>query len=224
MGSVFSGHLALDGINDRGAEHFRTVADGHQRSFGAPLPVMGTEDVLRGSKPASTRKSSPRKRRAVAAKEPEIPDRSSVYRGMSPEEARAAYHADAQAMIRMGYAPDSEQWATVLEHVLTVRYVYAPARRAAVLAALEEIGREPANAAPEPAAARPSMLRRTIDLGQRLPLELKLPVGGIAGLLVGVALCLLVGLISGDRPDTITLFGFGVIGMVLGTALSLIPD
>ena len=143
---------------------------------------------------------------------------------MSPEAARAAYHADAQAMIRMGYAPESEQWATVLEHVLTVRYVYAPARRAAVLAALEEIQSEPANATPEPPAVQPNIVRRTIDLGGRLPLELKLPVGGIAGLLVGVAVCLLIGLLSGDRPDTITLFGFGVIGMVLGTAVSLIPD
>ena len=177
-----------------------------------------------GKRKSTPRKSTPRKPRAAPAKEPEVADRSSVYRGISPEEARAAYHADARVMSRMGYAPDAEQWSTVLEHVLTVRYVFAPSRQPAVLAPLEEIESEPANAAPEPAHARPNLLRRTIGLGERLPLELKLPVGGIAGLLVGLALCLLVGLVSGDQPDTIALLGFGVIGMVLGTALGLIPD
>lgn len=191
---------------------------------GAPLPAMSTEEVLGGAMAAGVRKSTPRKRRAAPAKEPAVADRSSVYRGSSPEEARATYHADARVMSRMGYAPDAEQWSTVLEHVLTVRYVYEPSRQPAVLAALEEIEGERPNKAPEPADGPPNLLRRTIDLGQRLPLELKLPVGGIAGLLVGVALCLLVGLVSGDHPDTVTLVGFGVIGMVLGTALGLLPD
>jgi hypothetical protein len=195
---------------------------------------MGTDDALGRSMATGKMNSTPRKRavrtptarksRAAPVKAPEVADRSSVYRGISPEEARAAYYADARVMSRMGYAPDAEEWSTVLEHVLTVRYVFAPSRLPAVLAALDEVESEPANAGPEPAEAPPSLLRRTIGLGERLPLALKLPVGGVAGLLVGLVVCLLVGFVSGDRPDTITLLGFGVIGMVLGSALGLIPD
>jgi hypothetical protein len=142
---------------------------------------------------------------------------------VSPDEARAAYHADALAMIRMGYAPESEEWSTVLEHVLTVRYAFAPKQGPAVLAALEEIEGEAPGKPPEP-ASQPNVLRRAIGRGQGLPLELKLSVGGIAGTLVGLAICLLLAVISGDTPDTISLFGFGVIGMVLGSALGLVPD
>ena len=126
-------------------------------------------------------------------------------------------------MIRMGYAPESEEWSTVLEHVLTVRYAFAPKQGPAVLAALEEIEGEASDAPPEP-ASQPNVLRRAIGLGQRLPLALRLSVGGIAGTLIGLALCFLLAAISGDTPDTISLFGFGGIGMVLGSALGLVPD
>jgi hypothetical protein len=138
-------------------------------------------------------------------------------------EATAAYHADAVAMARMGYAPESEEWSTVFEHVLTVRYVFAPTRGPAVLAALHEIEAEALGTPPEP-APKPNILRRATGLAHGLPMELKLSVGGFAGTLVGLGLCLLVAVISGDTPDTISLFGFAVIGMVLGSVLGLVPE
>ena len=49
-----------------------------------------------------------------------------MYRGDTREAAEAAYHADAHVMARMGFAPSSEDWSSVLQEVLTVRYVYAP--------------------------------------------------------------------------------------------------
>lgn len=168
-------------------------------------------------------KPTARKRSAAPTKAAEVVERSSVYRGSSLDEARAAYHADARAMGRMGYAPTSEEWSTVLEHVLTVRYVYEPERRPAILAALDEIEAEPKGGPPEPPPAPPKPFERPINVWHALPLELRLSVGGIAGLLIGLALLLVVGLLSGDSPDIVSVLGFGTIGLLLGASVGLIP-
>ena len=125
-------------------------------------------------------------------------------------------------MGRMGYAPASEEWSTVLEHVLTVRYVYEPERRPAVLAALDAIEAEPIGGA-EDAPAPPKPFARSIKVWRAWPLELRISVGGVAGLLVGLVLCLIVGLVSGDSQDIVSVLGFGTIGLLLGASVGLIP-
>jgi hypothetical protein len=186
------------------------------------LGFMRSEQTFEVSAIPGTPKPSSRKRRAAPTKAGEVVERSSQYRGMSLDEARAAYHADARAMSRMGYAPASEEWSTVLEHVLTVRYVYEPGRQPAVLAALDAIEAEPGGASPAPPPAAPTRLARAINVWLALPLELRLSAGGIVGVVVGLALCLAVGLLSGDSPDMLSLFGFGTIGLLLGTSVGLI--
>ena len=163
-----------------------------------------------------------RKRRAAPSKVAEVPARASVYRGLSVDEARAAYYADARAMSRMGFVPTTEDWSTVLEHVLTVRYVFEPDRQPAVIAALDQMEAEP-DRATEPPPAPTKRFSRLVDLWHALPLELRISLGGIAGLLVGLARCLMVGLLSGDSPDTLSIVGFGAIGLVLGASLGLVP-
>jgi hypothetical protein len=64
------------------------------------------------------------------------------YRATTRAAAEAAYHADARGMVRMGYAPASEDWSTELEQVLTVRYIHAPEQAPAVLQALAEVEAE----------------------------------------------------------------------------------
>lgn len=46
--------------------------------------------------------------------------------------------------------------------------------------------------------------------------------GGIAGVAVGLVLCLAAGLLSGDSPDLLSLLGFGTIGLLLGASVGLI--
>jgi hypothetical protein len=189
---------------------------------------MGSETTLEVATLAGIGKPTSSKRRTASVKPARtkpttVDQRSSEYRGKTLEEARAAYHADARAMSRMGYAPTSEDWSTVLEHVLTVRYVFEPERQPAVLAALDEIEAEPRAEVPEPPPAPRNRLARSIDRWLALPLELRLSAGGIGGLLVGLALCLAVGLVSGDSPDMVSVLGFGTIGLLLGASLGLIP-
>ena len=191
---------------------------------------MVAQRVRRRARPTKVDGPKPRRARRAPSPEAVVPDRTSDYRGTSPEASRAAYYADARAMIRMGYAPASEDWSSVLEHVLTVRYVFAPERSAVVLAALDEIEAEPepepepAQALPDPRPAQRTRLRQAIDLHSRLPIELTLFFGAAAGIVAGIGLCMLLGLISGDDPDGFALFGFGLIGMVLGGAAGLPRD
>jgi hypothetical protein len=183
---------------------------------------MATQKTIEVSAISGVAKPSPRKRRAAPTKAGEVVERASEYRGQSVDEARAAYYADARAMSRMGYAPASEEWSTVLEHVLTVRYVFEPGRQPAVLAALDAIEADPEGASPAPEPAAPPRFARSLNLWLALPLELRLSAGGIAGVVIGLVLCLAVGLLSGDRPDMISLLGFGTIGLLLGAAVGLI--
>jgi len=189
---------------------------------------MSSEKTLEVSTLAEIGRPTDSKRRATAAKVARtkpaaVEERSSEYHGKTLDDARAAYHADARAMSRMGFAPTSEEWSTVLEHVLTVRYVFEPERRPAVLAALDEIEAQPRSEVSEPPPATPKRFARWIDAWLAVPLELRLSAGGIGGLLVGLALCLLVGLVSGDSPDLVSVLGFGTIGLLLGASLGLIP-
>jgi len=183
---------------------------------------MSPEKTIDVSAIPKVAKASPRKRRAAPTKAGEVVERASQYRGVSVDEARAAYYADARAMSRMGYAPASEEWSTVLEHVLTVRYVYEPGRQPAVLAALDAIEADPEGASPEALPAAPTRFARSLNLWLALPLELRLSAGGIAGVVVGLVLCLAVALVSGDRPDMLSLLGFGTIGLLLGASVGLI--
>jgi hypothetical protein len=184
---------------------------------------MGTDKTIEVSAMPGIAKTRPRKRRAAPTKAGEVVGRTSEYRGQSLAEARAAYYADARAMSRMGYAPASEEWATVLEHVLTVRYVFEPGRQPAVLAALDAMEADPEGASPEPRPpATPTRFARSLNLWLALPLELRLSAGGIAGVAVGLVLCLAAGLLSGDSPDLLSLLGFGTIGLLLGASVGLI--
>ena len=183
---------------------------------------MSSEKALEGSSARAAPGPKTPKRRAAPSKVAEVPTRASVYRGLSVDEARSAYYADARAMSRMGFAPKTEEWSTVLEHVLTVRYVFEPDRQQAVIAALDQMEAEPERAT-EPPPAPTKRFSRLVDLWLALSLELRISVGGILGLLVGLALCLLVGLLSGDSPDTLSLLGFGAIGLVLGGSVGLVP-
>jgi len=190
---------------------------------------MSSPKMLKSSNPAATAGPKSPKRRAASAKPARakpaaVVERSSEYRGKTLDDARAAYHMDARAMSRMGYAPASEEWSTVLEHVLTVRYVFEPERRPAVLAALDEIEAQPPREVPEPPPAPPKRFARAINLWLATPLELRISAGGVAGLLAGLALCLVVGLISADSPDILTVIGFGTIGLLLGVSVGLIPS
>jgi len=183
---------------------------------------MGTDKTIEVSAMPGIAKTSPRKRRAAPTKAGEVVERTSEYRGVSLDEARAAYYADARAMSRMGYAPASEEWATVLEHVLTVRYVFEPGRQPAVLAALDAMEADAEAASPEPPPVAPTRFARSLNLWLALPLELRLSAGGIAGVASGLVLCLAVGLVSGESPDMISLLGFGTIGLLLGASVGLI--
>jgi hypothetical protein len=189
--------------------------------IGKPTPRKRRAAPTRAA-PARAASTRAAPTRAAPTKAGEVIERSSVYRGVSLDEARAAYHADARAMSRMGYAPTSEEWSTVLEHVLTVRYVYEPERQPAVLAALDAIEAEPQGALNEPQPAPARRLTRSINLWLALPLELRLSAGGIVGLLLGLALCVALGLVSGESPDMISLLGFGIIGVLLGASVGLI--
>jgi hypothetical protein len=152
-------------------------------------------------------------------------ERSSVYRGETREMAEAAYHADARAMVRMGYAPTSEDWSSVLEEVLTVRYVHAPEQGSAVLEALAEAEAERAIPRPSPA---PSVLQRVFHRAAsfydgQTP-ELKLTVGAITGMAAGVALWSLLGsLFFGDNPILLflSLFALGFAGGLVGAMVTL---
>jgi hypothetical protein len=150
-------------------------------------------------------------------------ERSSVYRGQTREMAEAAYHADARAMARMGYAPTSEEWSSVLEEVLTVRYVYAPEQGSAVLEALAEAEKAVPRSSPAPSALR-RVVRRAVSLFDRQTPELKLTVGAITGMAAGVALWSLLGsLLFADNPFLlfVSLIALGFAGGLVGAMVTL---
>ena len=156
-------------------------------------------------------------------------ERSSVYRGETREAAEAAYHADARAMARMGYAPRSENWSSVVEEVLTVRYVHAPELTAAVLDAVasaeaeREAPRQSKRVAPVPRVVRVA-LGRALTLFDRLSTELKVTVGAIVGMAAGIAVWLLLSVaIFGHNPVTLflSLFTLGFAGGSAGAMLTL---
>lgn len=185
---------------------------------------MSSGKVQGGSRSLKAPSSRSRKTSVATTKAPETEQRSSTYRGATREAATAAYHADARAMVRMGYAPASEHWSTVLEQVLVVRYVHAPEQAGAVLQALTEVEADPTATTGQPATVERTLLVRVADLYAGLPMEVRLPLGALSGIAAGIALCLLAAAISGDSPDAISLVGFGLIGMLFGSMLGIIVD
>lgn len=155
--------------------------------------------------------------------------RSSVYRGETRELAEAAYHADARAMARMGYAPTAEDWSSVVEVVLTVQYVHAPELQAAVL---EAVAMAEAERAPARRPARAPALRKLAgpirgfgaDLFDRLPTELKVTLGAIVGLAAGISAWSVVGVaLFGHNPFVlfVSLFTLGFAGGLVGALATL---
>ena len=124
----------------------------------------------------------------------------------------------------MGYAPDSEHWSTVLEQVLVVRYVHAPEQTPAVLEALAQAEADPSIATLQSASVQGSVLERAGRLYGLLPPEAKLTVGALGGIAAGIALCLLAAFISGDSPDAISLVGFGLLGLLMGSIMGIIGE
>ncbi len=123
-------------------------------------------------------------------------------------------------MARMGFVPQSEDWSTKLEQVLIVGYVHAPQRAPAVLEALAAVEADPVV---EPPSSLPG---ETTDLRHRVPMpfEARLAVGGAAGAIVGVALCLLVATVSGESPEAIFLGVFAVIGLLVGLMIGVVRE
>ena len=146
-----------------------------------------------------------------------VQPRSSAYRGLSREQATAAYHADALVMARMGFVPTSEEWTTDQQQVLVVDYVHAPDQTPAVLEALAQVVHDPIVERPALPPMEPSS-RRSPFL---LPLEAKLGLGGLTGLAAGVVLCLLVAAVAGERPDAISLAIFGFLGTLIGAIVGM---
>ncbi len=127
-------------------------------------------------------------------------------------------------MALMGFAPASEDWSVVREEVLTVAYLFDPERAPAVLQALKQAEAEPAVATLAPAPVQSNGLERAANVLRTLPPEVKLTGGGLSGIAVALAACVLLGLISGDTPDTVSLVGFGIIGLFIGAFLGLPGD
>jgi len=156
-------------------------------------------------------------------------ERSSEYHGATREDAEAAYHADARAMAKMGYAPASEDWSSVVEEVLTVRYVHAPELRSAVLeaVAMAEAEQTLPRRARRPSAARIALRRiigRGLKLFDRLTTELKVTVGAIAGLAAGISLWSLIGpglYVQNAFMLFISLFTLGFAGGLAGATITL---
>jgi hypothetical protein len=70
--------------------------------------------------------------------------RTGIYRGVTLDEANAAYHAAAADAAAEGFAPVSEQWSTALgQSVLTVTYAHLPDQAAAVLEAIRQTQVDP---------------------------------------------------------------------------------
>jgi hypothetical protein len=174
-----------------------------------------------GGTPHSSALQAPR---SYTVSAPAARERTSVYRGATREAAEAAYHHDARVMALMGFAPASEDWSVVREEVLTVAYLFDPERAPAVLQALKQAEAEPAVATLAPAPVQSNGLERAANVLRTLPPEVKLTGGGLSGIAVALAACVLLGLISGDTPDTVSLVGFGIIGLFIGAFLGLPGD
>ena len=157
-----------------------------------------------------------RKPKAAGSSEAGPEPRTSSYQGLTRAAAAKAYHADAIVMARMGFAPTSETWSTELQHVLVVEYRHAPGDTAAVLTAVAEAESESIVEPPEPVADGRNAWFREWLLSHPIPLGARIGIGAVAGLSIAIALCLLLGAGAGEAPDTITLGGFGLLGLVLG--------
>ena len=185
---------------------------------------MSCRESQGGSRTANRKLSRAGCSRNLATSKPKTQQRSSVYRGATREVAEAAYHADARVMVRMGYAPASEDWSTVLEQVLMVHYVHAPERASAVLDALSEAEAERAVPGPLPAPVLRTGLERAAGRYEVQTLEVKLTVGAITGIAAGVALwTFLAGSIFGDNLILlfVSMFGLGFAGLLIGAMVTL---
>jgi hypothetical protein len=139
-----------------------------------------------------------------------------VYRGTTRGSAVAAYHADARVMARMGFVPTSEVWSTEVQHVLVVGFVHAPEQTPAVLEALDQAEVDPVF---EPRVS-PPMQRGMRNPMPHLPIEVKLILGALGGIVVGLGICLVLALVTGERPDVVSLGGFGVLGLLTGLMIA----
>lgn len=121
-------------------------------------------------------------------------------------------------MARMGYVPESEDWTTELEQVLVVGYVHAPDRAPAVLEALSRADANQVADPPPTAPIEPRAQRRW-----QLPIEAKLVLRALIGIVAGIAIGLLVAVAFGRPPDAIILGVFGVLGGLIGWGPSRWP-
>jgi F0F1-type ATP synthase assembly protein I len=185
---------------------------------------MTTRAATGSARAAKPKASRPPKPRSVATPKLEVRERATVYRGATREAAVAAYHADARVLVRMGFAPASEDWSMSVEQVLTVHYVHAPEKASAVLAAIAQAQIDPIDATIQSEEIQSNPLRRAAGVFEALSPEVKIALGGVGGIVAGIVLCFVVGWTSGDDPDAIGLFGFALIGMVLGAMVGLPRD
>jgi len=151
------------------------------------------------------------------------------------DEALQAYYADALVMARMGYAPKSERWKTVKgEQVLVVGYVVAPDETPAVLEALAQADAHAPAATPLPATlpgpvidrpvAKAPTPRVPVVLSVSLPLEARLALGALGGLVVGVVACVMIAAAASESADVVSLAISGFIGLLVGALAGLTLD
>lgn len=184
---------------------------------------MRARELQGGSRPAKAASTGSTGSRVATMSAAEA-QRLATYRGATREAATAAYHADARVMVRMGYAPRSEQWSTLTEHVITVGYVHAPELGPAVLDALAQPEEGPPAESPPPSVPERGAGERLRDLVAHVPLEVKIAVGSLTGTALAVAAGILVAALAGQPADTIGLVGFGLLGMLIGAFLGMAGD
>jgi hypothetical protein len=126
-------------------------------------------------------------------------------------------------MVRMGYAPAAERFETVVEHVIKVQYEEAPERASAVMEALEKADVDRATSDPRTIDER-SRRERLAARYRGFPLELRLAIGSLSGILLGVAAAVLLALVSGEPAEILPLVAFGTIGLVIGTLGAMTMD
>jgi hypothetical protein len=149
------------------------------------------------------------------------------YRAVTRAAAEAAYHADAHGMVRMGYAPISEDWSTELEQVLTVRYVHAPEKASAVLQALAEVEAEPTVQTQRPRRLAGSLLEHAPSRYSVGTLKAKLLVGGFTGIVAGIAVgsALASSMFGNDVIlSAVSIVALDFVGLFIGSMAAFIWD